>query len=47
MARLNPAGDALALFTPLRYPPLADLAQPMLPLAGVRINPRTNGRRTE
>jgi len=47
IGRLNPTGDVLALFTPLRYPPLADLAQPMLPLAGVRINPRTNGRRAE
>ena len=27
----------------VRYPAIADLAQPMLRLAGVRINPRTNG----
>lgn len=27
----------------LRYPPVAELAQPMLRLAGVRINPNTNG----
>src|SRR5262249_9999150 len=26
-----------------RYPPIADLAEPMLRLAGLRINPRTNG----
>jgi len=34
--------DAL-LAERLRYPPIAELAQPMLALAGVRINPRTNG----
>src|SRR5262245_10807110 len=28
---------------PVRNPPLAELAQPMLRLAGIRINPRTNG----
>jgi dipeptidyl aminopeptidase/acylaminoacyl peptidase len=28
---------------PVRYPPIAELAQPMLRLAGQRINPRTNG----
>ncbi len=42
-ARLSPSGEMLALLTPRRYPPIADLAQPMLRLAGVRINPRTNG----
>jgi dipeptidyl aminopeptidase/acylaminoacyl peptidase len=41
--RLSPTGETLALLKPLRYPPIADLAQPMLRLAGVRINPRTNG----
>ncbi|BDE06880.1 hypothetical protein WPS_21560 [Vulcanimicrobium alpinum] len=29
--------------TPLRYPPVADLARPMLRLAGLRIDPATNG----
>ena len=29
--------------TGVRYPPLSDLAQPMLRLAGLRINPNTNG----
>src|SRR5947207_934737 len=28
---------------PVRYPPIAELAQPMLRRAGMRINPRTNG----
>src|SRR5215475_7656278 len=28
---------------PLRNPPIAELAQPMLRLAGLRINPRSNG----
>ncbi len=27
----------------MRYPPIAELAQPMLRLAGMRINPKTNG----
>jgi dipeptidyl aminopeptidase/acylaminoacyl peptidase len=45
--RLSPTGEVLALLRPRRYPPIADLAQPMLRLAGVRINPRTNGRRGE
>jgi dipeptidyl aminopeptidase/acylaminoacyl peptidase len=42
-ARLNPTGDTLALLHLLRYPPLADLARPTLRLAGVRLNPQTNG----
>src|SRR5664280_565936 len=28
---------------PVRYPPIAELAQPMLRIAGLRINPKTNG----
>src|SRR5579884_3902897 len=28
---------------PVRYPPIAELAEPMLRLAGIRINPKTNG----
>src|SRR5947209_19731251 len=31
---------------PVRNPPIAELAQPMLRLAGIRINPRTNGLHT-
>lgn len=40
---LSPTRDTILLATSLRYPPLADLAQPMLRLAGNRINPNTNG----
>lgn len=40
---ISPARDKIALLTPLRYPPIADLAQPMLRLAGTRVNPHTNG----
>ena len=39
---VSPAGNALLLASPLRYPPISDLAEPMLRLAGVRINPRMN-----
>lgn len=39
---ISPARDKMALLEPLRYPPIADLAQPMLRLAGIRINPITN-----
>lgn len=39
---VSPARDKIALLEPLRYPPIADLAQPMLRLAGVRVNPNTN-----
>jgi dipeptidyl aminopeptidase/acylaminoacyl peptidase len=28
---------------PVRYPPIAELAEPMLRIAGMRINPKTNG----
>jgi dipeptidyl aminopeptidase/acylaminoacyl peptidase len=38
----SPDGKALVLATPLRYPPISDLAEPLLRLAGVRINPRNN-----
>jgi dipeptidyl aminopeptidase/acylaminoacyl peptidase len=39
---VSPVRDRMALLEPLRYPPIADLAQPMLRLAGIRINPNTN-----
>ena len=29
--------------SPVRYPPIAELSAPMLRLAGIRINPKTNG----
>ncbi|MEO8574363.1 MAG: prolyl oligopeptidase family serine peptidase [Pyrinomonadaceae bacterium] len=40
---VSPVRDRMILLEPLRYPPIAELAQPMLRLAGVRINPNTNG----
>jgi hypothetical protein len=42
IASISPTRDNIILATGLRYPPLADLAQPMLRLAGRRINPATN-----
>ncbi|MCO6510169.1 MAG: hypothetical protein J5I65_05190, partial [Aridibacter famidurans] len=38
---ISPAKDKIALLEPLRYPPIADLAEPMLRLGGLRINPNT------
>ncbi len=43
IALTSPARNNVLLATGFRYPPLADLAQPMLRLAGLRINPNTNG----
>jgi len=40
---IGPRRSVLVVETPLRYPPVADLARPMLRLAGVRIDPATNG----
>jgi dipeptidyl aminopeptidase/acylaminoacyl peptidase len=40
---ISPARDRMLLATGVRYPPIGDLAQPMLRLAGYRINPNTNG----
>ena len=40
---LNPNRKQMLLLEPLRYPPIADLAQPMLRLAGMRIDPKING----
>lgn len=42
-ASLSPKRDLLLLATGVRYPPISDLAQPMLRLAGLRINPNTMG----
>ncbi|MDQ3821140.1 MAG: hypothetical protein M3362_26130, partial [Acidobacteriota bacterium] len=36
---LSPTRDYMLLVTGIRYPPIAELAQPMLRLAGIRINP--------
>ncbi len=40
---VSPAKDKILLLEPLRYPPISELAQPMLRLGGLRINPNTNG----
>ncbi len=40
---LSPTRDRVILVQGVRYPPIADLAQPWLALAGSRINPKTNG----
>src|SRR5262249_52578916 len=40
---VSPARDMVLMSTQLRYPPIADVAAPMLRLAGSRIDPATNG----
>jgi dipeptidyl aminopeptidase/acylaminoacyl peptidase len=42
-AAVSPSGRVIALLERASMPTIAELAQPMLRLAGVRINPRTNG----
>jgi dipeptidyl aminopeptidase/acylaminoacyl peptidase len=42
-AFISPTREAMLLATGVRYPSIADLAQPMLRLAGLRINPNTSG----
>jgi dipeptidyl aminopeptidase/acylaminoacyl peptidase len=42
-AVISPARDYMLLAQGVRYPPISDLAQPMLRLAGLRINPNTSG----
>src|SRR6476661_4247900 len=44
---ISPARDKIALLDPLRYPPITELAQPMLRIAGLRINPNTNAQHRE
>jgi dipeptidyl aminopeptidase/acylaminoacyl peptidase len=39
---LSPTNDVLILATRVRYPPITDLARPMLRVAGVRIDPTSN-----
>ncbi len=43
-AFISPARDRMILATGVRYPSIADVSQPMLRLAGLRINPNTAGR---
>ena len=40
---ISPARTHVILAQPLRYPPITEVAAPMLRLAGLRIDPRTNG----
>ncbi len=40
---VSPSKDVILLTETLRYPPISELSQPMLRLAGSRINPNTNG----
>src|SRR5580704_7255571 len=40
---VNPSRDYVMLMQPLRYPPIAEVAKPMLRLAGLRIDIHTNG----
>lgn len=42
----SPDGRRLLLAQPINYPPISDLARPLLQLAGVRIDPKTNGLRS-
>ena len=44
-ASVSPSKTHMLLLSPDRYPPIAELAQPMLRLAGQRINPKNNGPR--
>ncbi len=39
----TPTGEHLFLADPMTYPPLSELAAPMHKLAGMRVNPATNG----
>ena len=40
---ISPARNFAMQGAPVRNPPIAELAEPMLRLAGIRINPKTNG----
>src|SRR5579872_2463433 len=40
---LSPTHTFAVQGQPVRYPPIAELSQPMLRMAGMRINPKTNG----
>lgn len=43
MAFVNPQGDDILLAEPVRYPPISELARPMLRIAGVRMDPANFG----
>lgn len=40
---VSPTRDIVVIFEPERYPPIAELARPMVRLAGLRIDPTSNG----
>lgn len=40
---VSPSRDKILILEPLGYPSISELSQPMLRLAGLRINPNTNG----
>jgi dipeptidyl aminopeptidase/acylaminoacyl peptidase len=40
---VSPTRDSIALVQSARYPSIAEVSEPMLRLAGIRINPKTNG----
>src|SRR5258708_782735 len=40
---ISPSHDSLMIEQGVRYPSIAEVSEPMLRLAGLRINPRTNG----
>ncbi|MCY7347277.1 MAG: prolyl oligopeptidase family serine peptidase [Pyrinomonadaceae bacterium] len=40
---ISPAKDKILLIEPMIYPSISELSQPMLRIAGLRINPLTNG----
>jgi dipeptidyl aminopeptidase/acylaminoacyl peptidase len=43
---VSPTGTEALSGQPVRYPPISELSQKMLRLAGIRINPQTNGLHT-
>ena len=43
LAAISPAHDWMILVSPVRYPPIADLAQPMLRLGGARVVAASHG----
>src|ERR1700735_863 len=40
---VSPQHDSVIFLQPLRYPPIAEVAQPMLRLGGLRIDTNTHG----
>ena len=43
VAFASPQGDEILVAEPVRYPPISELARPMLRIAGVRIDPANSG----